>query len=71
MTTSHVQYLTVTARGVRVGDVLISTHTYRPRVVRVIVTKNGGRLLVLSSGGVHPLRPHDNAHILRHHHFGA
>ncbi|MEK8173030.1 hypothetical protein NKH77_40555 [Streptomyces sp. M19] len=30
MTTSHVQYLTVTAQGVRVGDVLISTHTYRP-----------------------------------------
>ncbi|MEK8172249.1 hypothetical protein NKH77_32100 [Streptomyces sp. M19] len=41
-----------------------------PRVVRIVVTRNGGRLLILSSGGVHPLRPQDTAYILRTHRFG-
>ncbi|MEK8173381.1 hypothetical protein NKH77_44200 [Streptomyces sp. M19] len=68
MTTSHVSYLLVTAQGVRVGDVLLSTHV-PPRVVRIGVTRNGGRLLILSSGGVHPLRPQDTAYVLRHHRF--
>ncbi|MEK8171013.1 hypothetical protein NKH77_20075 [Streptomyces sp. M19] len=69
MTTSHVQYLTVTAQGVRVGDVLLSTTRTAPRRPR---RRDAERRSAADTEqrGVHPLRPQDTAYILRHHHFG-